>query len=95
MTYPRVGTVQNNDQGPITRRRSYWPTSVGTDLDLTWTGNYPREIRVHVGGDLAVTYADGQSEIIKSIPSCAVFVDSCWASIAATGSTAFALTVGW
>lgn len=91
-------TEYNQTIGPILRRKGFWAAAVGANItasDLAWNGFYPREVRVGKGGDLAVTYADSTSEVIKSIPDGAVFVDCCWASVAATNSTAYALSFGW
>lgn len=85
----------NTDRGPINARRSYWPTAVGSNISLALGGYYPREIRVHVGGDLVVTYTDNTTETIKSIPDGAIFVDCCWTAVTASGSTAYALSFGW
>lgn len=87
--------TQNPDPGPIKRRRTYWPTAVGSDTPLAWNGYYPREIRIHSAGDLSVTYDDQTTETIKSIPVGAVFRDCNWVQINAAGSTAFAISVGW
>jgi hypothetical protein len=85
----------NNDLGPIRKRVSYWAGAVGTAIaSLAWNGFLPREIRVFKGGNLNVTYWDGTTEIITGIPDNTIFVDCCWASIAATNST-YNLTVGW
>lgn len=80
---------------PITRRRSYWPLATGSDVSLVWEGRKPREIRVHGAGDLVVALDDGTTTTIKSIPAGSVFVDSCWAGLQSSGSTAYAISVGW
>lgn len=90
----------NTDQGPITRRKSYWGGAVGSDVDLSWTSApddpyLPREIKVFKGGNLAVTYWDGSSETITGITDGTTFKDCCWAKITASGSTAYNISVGW
>jgi len=91
-----VETVRTNtEMGPIRARRNYWATAVGSDAPLALDSFLPREIRVGVGGDLSVTYIDGTTSTIKSIPSGAIFVDCCWSQINATSSTAYAISVGY
>lgn len=86
----------NTSPGPITARRSYWAGGVGSALtDLSFNGYYPREIYVGNAGNLKVTYVDGTEETITGIIAGYTFHDCCWASIAATGSTAYNLSFGY
>lgn len=80
---------------PITRRRAYWATATGDDVSLLWESRKPREIRVHGAGDLVAALDDGTTVTLKNVPAGSIFVDSCWIGLQRTGSTAFAITVGW
>ncbi len=89
---------QNIAISPIVRRKSFWLGAVGSAIaasDLIWNNSSPREIRVFKGGNLNVTYTDGTTEILTGIPDGTIFVDTCWASISATSSTAYNLSFGW
>lgn len=85
----------NLDRGPITSRKNYWASGVGSDISLANGGFLPREIYVGSAGDLNVTFLDGTTSVIKSIAAGKTFTDGCWVTILATSSTAFAISVGY
>lgn len=85
----------NTDRGPITARKNYWASAVGSNISLALDSFLPREIYVGSAGDLNVTFIDGSTSIIKSIAAGTTFHDCCWVTILATSSTAFAISVGY
>jgi hypothetical protein len=94
-------TQLNNDRGPNTYTKSFWPAAVGSDIaasTLMRGGSPPRRLYVAVGGSLVLTHADGAgstyTDTLVAASGLMLFSNTI-IGVTASGSTAYGLTFGW